>query len=310
MGDCIEVTNLQHLTEQAITLLRKNGRASYTELAAHLGTNRAVIASLIRPLFENGTLRVLAAIHPGLLGIEILAHLSIRATGDIQPIIDEISKQSAAVFISETTGRYQLVVEYHLPDMTSLLRVQRDIRAMPNVVEVETILYEEMVTSFFHNTSLKVSRESLDQYDFRIMAELQLNGRVSYSELASRVNLSTSATRARVLRLLNAGAVQIGVVRGRNSAGPELVFGLGMVLKQPQKEVIPLLLNLPGIEFLASTVGRFDLVATVAFTRLDDFNTLVTRLRRHPEVLIVEEWLHAQIHLESYVHGTHGAGIP
>ena len=43
--------------------------------------------------------------------------------------------------------------------------------------------------------------ESLDETDLRILNELQLDGRLSHAELASRVGLSTSACHRRVRRL-------------------------------------------------------------------------------------------------------------
>ncbi|MFD0022934.1 Lrp/AsnC family transcriptional regulator [Streptomyces sp. NPDC058382] len=49
--------------------------------------------------------------------------------------------------------------------------------------------------------------ESLDTTDWAILAELQRDGRIAFTELARRVNLSASATKERVRRLEGAGVI-------------------------------------------------------------------------------------------------------
>ncbi|MEE1828778.1 Lrp/AsnC family transcriptional regulator [Streptomyces sp. BE20] len=49
--------------------------------------------------------------------------------------------------------------------------------------------------------------ESLDATDWAILAELQRDGRVAFTELARRVNLSASATTERVRRLESVGVI-------------------------------------------------------------------------------------------------------
>ncbi|HEY9475239.1 MAG TPA: Lrp/AsnC family transcriptional regulator [Mycobacteriales bacterium] len=49
--------------------------------------------------------------------------------------------------------------------------------------------------------------ESLDATDWAILGEVQRDGRIAFTELARRVNLSTSATTERVRRLEAAGVI-------------------------------------------------------------------------------------------------------
>ncbi|MEV4430518.1 Lrp/AsnC family transcriptional regulator [Streptomyces sp. R-07] len=49
--------------------------------------------------------------------------------------------------------------------------------------------------------------ESLDATDWAILTEVQRDGRIAYTELARRVNLSASATKERVRRLEEAGVI-------------------------------------------------------------------------------------------------------
>ncbi|GGY18231.1 Lrp/AsnC family transcriptional regulator [Streptomyces tanashiensis] len=49
--------------------------------------------------------------------------------------------------------------------------------------------------------------ESLDVTDWAILTEVQRDGRIAYTELARRVNLSASATKERVRRLEESGVI-------------------------------------------------------------------------------------------------------
>ncbi len=51
---------------------------------------------------------------------------------------------------------------------------------------------------------------------------------------------------------------------------------------------------------MARTVGRFDLVATIAFASLQDFTAFLDQVRSIPETGAVTTWLHARIRLERY----------
>ncbi len=48
----------------------------------------------------------------------------------------------------------------------------------------------------------------MDKFDRQILAQLQLDGRMSWTDLAERINLSTSATLRRVQALQDAGVIQ------------------------------------------------------------------------------------------------------
>lgn len=294
---------MEPFVERALELLRRDGRASFSDLATALGTHRMNVATRIGPLLESGSIRVIAAVHPGLLGLQMLAHVSLRTFGPPQPIVDALSGLSPVVFMSETTGAYQFIAEVHTRHIGELQEAVHSIRAIPGVIEANTLIYERVFTDFFLGEGRSELPVTIDEQDLQLIDMLQLDGRTSYTDLAKAVGLSTSAARARVKRLIDAGAMRIGVVRGRNSAGSELVFGFGVGLSGEHQPVVDVLEAQPGIEFLARTVGRYDIVATIAFSKLADYNALSHQLRELPEVRTVDSWLHAKIHHERYLHG-------
>lgn len=293
------------LTDRAIMLLRREGRLSYNEIARRLGTNRMSIATRLAPLFEQGTLRVIAAVHPRLLGLNVLAHITIRSTGPADALAQRITALPSAVFVSEVTGPAQLVAELHTETLGDLYSAVQRIRASPGVDRVEVLLYEHLLSSFFLGEEPGSRPVPLDDTDLAVVEQLQIDGRTGYAALGERVGLSTSAARGRVSRLLRSGVMQIGVTHGRASAENNYVFGLGIVMEGPLERTVELLRDEPGLELLARAVGKFSLVATVSFTALGEFERLVGRLRALREVRHLEQWMHVRIHIEQYHRGTH-----
>lgn len=297
---------VDEITEGAIALLRRDGRASFSDLARRLGTTRANVTRRIGPMLDDGSLRVIAAVHPRLLGLDVLAHFMVRAEGDTQELARQIAKIDSTVFISEITGPMQLVVELHVTTLTELQRDLRAVRAMPGVMEVAVMLYERMLRSFFLGEEPTLFPHSLDEVDLQIMELLQVDGRLGYAEMSEQVGLSISGCRTRVTRLLDAGVMRIGAVLLREQADAEgLAFGFGIGLDGGDEQALELLLAEPTLEFCARGVGRYDMVATITFHSLAEFTDLLARLRATPGVRQVDQWMHARIHQERYQNSLH-----
>lgn len=292
---------VDEITDGAIAILRRDGRASFSDLARRLGTTRANVTRRIAPMLEDGSLRVIAAVHPRLLGLDVLAHLMVRATGDVPALARRIAQIDATVFISEITGAMQLVVELHLTTLSELQSAVREVRAMPGVAEVAVMLYERMLRSFFLGEEPGLIAHGLDEVDLQIMELLQGDGRLGYAEMSEQVGLSISGCRTRVTRLIESGAMQIGAIERRDPKDAERpTFGFGIVLDGDETPAVALLLEQPSLEFLARGVGRYDLVATVSFHSVVGFTELLERLRLTPGIRHVDQWLHARVHVERY----------
>ena len=237
------------ITEQALALLRRDGRSSFSDLARRLDTTRANIARRIGPLLDSGQLRVVAAIHPRLLGLDVLAHVSIRAEGDVAALAGAVAELDSPVFVSEVSGSYQIIAELHTADLSGLHRDIRHLRALPGVLEVQVLLYERMLKSFFLGEEPGLAAPTLDEIDLQIMEELQEDGRLGFADLGERVGLSLSSCRSRVNRLIESGAMQIGAIMQRSDDTTSgLPFGFGFHLTGDDGELVALLRAHPGCE--------------------------------------------------------------
>ena len=291
---------MDQLTKKIIAILRRHGRISYSDIARELDTTRDYVASRVNPLIQSGELRVIAAPHPRVLGLTVEAHLSIKVSGDTRPIVTALDKLDSLFFITVAAGAYQIVVETGLANMNELGQQVAMIRALEGVVEVQVLLYERVLSSFFLGEEPETFTYNFDDIDVAIITLLQQDGRASYADIAQKVGLSLSGCRTRVQRLLESGGMQIGAIKQRSDMTDDLLFGIGINAHGDVTAVIKLLRAEQGLEFMARTVGRYDLIATLSFNSLRDFNKMLSQLLTLPCVTYCEQWLHVQIVRERY----------
>lgn len=291
---------MDDLTERIVSILRADGRTPHTVIAKRLGVSRDYVAERVRGLMESGRLRIVAGIHPNAVGLAVAAHLAIRVRGPIGGVLTSLEEIESIGFISTTTGSYQIAAEIWLPSLTDLHEHVATIQGLPNVVEVQTHLYDEVITSFFTNGAPTAGLSSLDGTDRRILAELQRDGRASFVDIAVKVGLSTSGCRMRVQRLIASGVAKVGAIDRHTQDAEELLFGVGINVTGETSAVEEVLRATASVEFVARTIGRFGLIATAAVSSVHRLNMLVTQLRELDAVSSTEVWLHLAVARERY----------
>lgn len=289
------------LTKEIVAILRRDGRASYSDIARELGTTRDNVANRVNPLFRSEELRVVAAPNPRVLGLTVSAHLSIRVTGDPHDVARSLEQFTSLAFLSIAVGAFQIMAETELRSMSELGQQVSKIRALRGVSDVQVLLYDRVLRSFFLGSGVESFDYKFDEYDLEIIYHLQQDGRISYARLAKHVGLSLSGCRVRVQRMLESGVMQIGAIQQRSDM-TDLLFGMGLVVKNNIRDATGLLDSVPGLEFLALTIGRFDMVATLNVNSLHDLNELASRLLALPSVSYCELWLHSELVRERYEH--------
>lgn len=293
--------------EDLIRALQLDGRAQFSGLAVRLGMHRAVIARRVRELIVSGEIRVVAAMHPSVLGFPVQAHLRLTLTGPTSPIFEQIAAQKNVAFLSETTGEAQAVVEVWAESHADLSRTIAEVRSLSGVAGVQLTLYESVVRGLLLGEEPGLSNEDLDAFDMELLRHLQQDGRLTFGELGRLTGRSASACRSRVLRLLDARVMRVGAVRSRIATNAVL-FGVGILVvsgseKPAGLSIEEVLLGLPGIEVLARAVGRYSLIASIAARSMSDYTAIIRGIRAHPEVALAETWIHTPVWVERYEWG-------
>ncbi|MCO6425567.1 Lrp/AsnC family transcriptional regulator [Sinorhizobium meliloti] len=123
----------------------------------------------------------------------------------------------------------------------------------------------------------------LDKCDLRILSEIQTDGRISKSELAKRVHLSTSACSER-MRMLETS----GIIEGYHARlSPALIGGLLYIMVEvvldhhrleDQRHFESAIVNIPEILDCWAIGGRVDYLMRVASSSMAAYQAFMERL--------------------------------
>lgn len=104
---------------------------------------------------------------------------------------------------------------------------------------------------------------TLDQVDKSILAELQRDGRMSYADLAPKVDLSPPAVRQRVQRLIGLDVLQIVGVTDPLRLGLPVMAMLGIKAEGDVRRIADEIGANPAVIYLVHTTGMFSLMVEV-----------------------------------------------
>lgn len=283
---------------ELIRALQADGRASIQSLAARLDQSRAAVSARLRSMLADGTVRVVAAVDPVILGQHVLAHVSIRTDGPAEPIAEYLRSLPETVLVSAVGGVYDLVTEVRLGSMSALHELLAEIRALPRVVDINTLIYTSIVRGSF--VSGYLGGITIDATDVALIEQLQRDGRKSYRALGESVRLSPSAVATRVQRLIDGGVIKISAVEARGLAHRQLSMGVGLHLTGDDDSVFAAMASWGGVEFAARTLGRFDAVMTLVELSAGALYASLERIRSLPGVAHTEAWFHLAVLKEDY----------
>ncbi len=103
----------------------------------------------------------------------------------------------------------------------------------------------------------------LDETNKKIITLLQRNGRRSYVSIAKEIGLSEAAVRLRVQRLTEDGIIKIVAVTDPEEMGYHRQAMVGITVNGDIEKVTAQLRNIPRIDYIIITAGRFDILAEV-----------------------------------------------
>lgn len=280
----------EEIDERLVDKLREDPRASIVTLAQRLYAPRALVSERLRYLTSNDLVRVVAAVHPGFLGLSVIAHVSISTSGPTKELTELLVEWDSCVLVSITAGEYDVVAELRVSTYTELQRELDELRAHPNVVRCNTVLYTEIIQgNVEHKQHANIV---VDDVDRKLLSALVDDGRLGWKALAKETGKSPSAVRNRVQRLLEARIARIVVVQQRGSGGNQVSAGVGVTLHNSSRMALIRLIAIDGIEFAAASIGRFDAVLTVRGSNPMAIERSLERVRADSGVRSLVTWLH------------------
>lgn len=149
------------------------------------------------------------------------------------------------------------------------------------------------------------TRRTLDATDKAIIAELQVDGRVSYAAIAKRIELSEAAVRQRVQKLLDDGVVQIVGVTDPTVMGFQRWAMIGIVVEGDVRAVSDALVAVQAIDYVVLTAGSFDILVEVVAEDDEQLLSLLNdTIRAIPGVRSTETFVYLRLAKQTYTWGT------
>lgn len=128
----------------------------------------------------------------------------------------------------------------------------------------------------------------LDPIDLAVVRALQSDGRLAYETLAQHVGLSRPATRARVQRLLESGAVRVVAVVHPAVRGLTATAHLSIDVDGAAEPVARAVAELPEAPFVSLTAGRRAIMAELRTEGFEALERAIERVRSVPGVALVD----------------------
>jgi Lrp/AsnC family transcriptional regulator, regulator for asnA, asnC and gidA len=145
----------------------------------------------------------------------------------------------------------------------------------------------------------------LDDIDKAIIRELQIDGRVAYAQLGPKVGLSQAAARQRVQRLIENGVTQVVAVTNPLVLGFSLQAMIGINADGDLRAIAEKLSEVPELDYVVITSGRFDLLVEVVCADNEELLTLVADvIRTVPGVRATEVFTYLHLQKQTYSWGT------
>jgi Lrp/AsnC family transcriptional regulator, regulator for asnA, asnC and gidA len=144
----------------------------------------------------------------------------------------------------------------------------------------------------------------LDEVSKAIIEQLQQDGRRSYAAIGKVVGLSEAAVRQRVQRLTESGVMQVVAVTDPLQLGFRRQAMVGIQADGDLSAVADALAELPEVDYVVITAGRFDLLAEAVCEDEHLLRLVGTRIRALPGIRSAETFVYLKLRKQHYNWGT------
>ncbi|MFD2473557.1 Lrp/AsnC family transcriptional regulator [Amycolatopsis silviterrae] len=223
-----DFANLSEAELKLIHALQINPRVSWTSAGAALAVDPSTASRTWQGLSASGRAWVSASPRSAASEAPLIAFIEMSCRiGTADTVAADLADQPWAATIERTTGSRDLLVSGMVTDLSALAAlVSNELEAIDGVegtrVQVATFVAAEGAGWRLHALSAEAIRKLSDQrpavqarpvrvdhHDTALLRELGRDGRMGYSEIASRTGLGISTIRRRVQRLIATSTVSL-----------------------------------------------------------------------------------------------------
>jgi DNA-binding Lrp family transcriptional regulator len=122
--------------EKILELLKKDGRASYTQIAQELDVSEGTVRNRVQKMKENEVIERFTVETSG-LGSEAVVMVKLETGRDIENVLAEFPK---GIEIKEVAGEYDLILEIERESNPEINSVLDEVRSIEGVDSTETFM--------------------------------------------------------------------------------------------------------------------------------------------------------------------------
>ena len=133
-----------------IQKLQEDGRRPYADIAAELGAAPSTIQQRANRLIERGLLKIRAVTDPLLMGVPVVASISLKVDGRfIREVADEVAAFDEVSYVVICAGSCDIQLEVACQDNEHLLDFISKVANIAGVQETETFIYLKIVKNSY-----------------------------------------------------------------------------------------------------------------------------------------------------------------
>ncbi|MBI5935846.1 MAG: Lrp/AsnC family transcriptional regulator [Chloroflexi bacterium] len=142
---------LDDIDRQVIESLRKDGRASFAQIAEGLNVSAGMIRLRYNRLVEMGFVKVVAISNPLRMGYKTMAMIGIRVDGSkLLEAAEKISKLEEVIYLVVASGRFDLFAEVVCRDHAHLLEfISAKLSTIEGVRESESFMHLKIMKEIY-----------------------------------------------------------------------------------------------------------------------------------------------------------------
>ncbi len=122
--------------EKILELLKKDGRASYTEIAEEIDVSEGTVRNRVEKMQETGVIETFT-VQTGSRGSKAVVMVELKTGRDIDQVLEDFPEK---IQIMEVTGEYDLVLEIERPSNQEINDLLDEIRSIEGVDSTETYM--------------------------------------------------------------------------------------------------------------------------------------------------------------------------
>jgi len=133
---------LDDVSKAIIEQLQQDGRRPYAAIGEAVGLSEAAVRQRVQRLIRSGVVQIVAVTDPLQIGFTRQAMIGLRAEGNLDPIVAELTAMDEVDYAVVTAGSFDILVEVVCEDDNHLLDLLNSrIRTIPGVRSTESFVY-------------------------------------------------------------------------------------------------------------------------------------------------------------------------